>query len=432
MQKRAEGIRVEVEDLSSVRKRLNISVPREGVEKEFKAAYQELRASAQIAGFRKGAVPLNVLKVKFGDRVKEDVTARLIESSYSSAIKEKEIVPVDRPHVDFPESKVEEGKDFSFSVTLDVAPSVDVEGYKGMEIRKEKVEVTEEDVEEAFKNLQEAHVGFKEVERPARKDDLVTVDFEGFMNGEPIKGYKASDYTVIIGHVTPLPGFDEAVESASKGDVREAKVKFPANYSEKHLKGKETLFKITVKTVKERTPAVLNDEFAKDFGCEDLGKLREKLTEEIRKAKEKNEKERQKNSVLDRLIERHPFDVPESMVNRYLGVILRNIAQSMAQGIIAEADKDLKADDMREKYRAEAVRRVKEDIILDTISAKEKVEVSKEEFESAMKFLAEGRGISVDALMAQIRREGAEDVVTDGMKHEKVFDIILSAAREVA
>lgn len=430
MQNTAEKIRVEVEELSSVKKKLNILVPREGVEKEFRAAYEELKANAQIAGFRKGAVPINVLKVKFGDRVKEDVTARLIEVTYSQAVKEKDLTPVDRPHVEVPDARVEEGKDFSYSVTLEVAPKVDISGYKEIDIKKEKVEVAEADVEEALQKLQETHVGFREVDRPSQKDDLVTVDFEGFINGEPIKGYKATDYTVIIGHVTPLPGFDEAVAGASKGDVREAKVKFPPNYSEKSLKGKDAVFKITVKTVKERTPAVLNDDLAKDFGCEDLGKLREKLKGEITKAKEKNEKEREKNLVLDRLIEKHPFDVPESMVNRYLGVILRNVAQNMAQGIIAEEDKNLKPEDLREKYRAEAARRVKEDIILDSIVQKENVQVSDEEMKAAMKFLADSRGVSVEALMNQIQREGVYDVVMDGLKHDKVFDIILASAKE--
>jgi len=426
------NIKVQVEDLTPVKKKLDISVPAEAVGREFKAAYQNIRSTASIAGFRKGSAPLNILKARFAGHVQEDLTKKLIESSYSAALNDNKLMPVEAPQIDLKGGQLAEDKDFSFSVTVEVHPNVEVDGYRGMEITRTETTVSDEDIEKGLENLKEAAAQFKEVERPAGEGDLVVVDFEAFMDGEPIKNGKGEGYPCVIGEKSLLPGFDEALKGATKGEVREADITFPENYSEATLAGKPSRFKLSVKAVKEKGIPEVNEAFAKDMGCDSLDALREKVKQEIEKHKSGEAKEKTKNEILDKLIAAHPFEVPDALVNRYMGVILSRILDNMRSGMSAPEDKGLNIDQLKEKYRPAAVRSVKEDIILDTISAKEGIKVTPDEVEASVRAIAAQRNVSYESLMSRIQTEGAMEVIKDGLKHEKVFDIIIETSKQGA
>ena len=289
--------------------------------------------------------------------------------------------------------------------------------------------MSEEDIEKGLQNLKEAAAQFREVERPAGEGDLVVVDFEAFMNGEPIKNGKGEGYPCVIGEKSLLPGFDESLKGTSKGDVKEVDITFPENYSEASLAGKASQFKLSVKAVKEKGVPEVNEAFAKDMGCENLEALRAKVKEEIEKHKASEGKEKIKNEILDKLIAAHPFEVPDALVNRYMGVILSRVIENMRAGMSAPEDKGLNIDQLKEKYRPAAVRSVREDIILDTIAAKEAVQVTPVEVETSVRAIATQRNVSYESLMSRIQTEGAMEVIKDGLKHEKVFDIIIENSK---
>ena len=425
-------INIEVEDLGPVKKRLHITIPSAGVDEELKAAYKDARATAVIAGFRKGAIPLNIIKIRFGESVRYDLATRMVEQSYIHAIQDKHLNPADRPSVDVKPETLQEGKDFSYSVTLEVTPEIIIDGYLGMELRREAVEVTDKDLEEGLKGVQDSRAEFKEADRPAKAGDIVTVDFDVSVEGSEVEGSKAADYQVVIGERTPVPGFDDAIVGLSKGAVKEFTLKFPEKHAREDIAGKDGLFKVNVKSVKEKVLPALDDEFAKDLDCENFEKLKEKVRDEVVKVKEANDKERLKNEILDKLIERHAFEVPEVTVNRYLGVILGNLVDNLRHGIVTPGVAELNSEELKAKYRDVALRRVKEDMVLDAIAAKEKVEVTAEEFEASIRHLAAARNVPFEALLARIEREGSVDIVRDGLKHEKVFDKIISESRKAA
>lgn len=424
--------KVQIEDLSTVKKRLEVTVPAERVKKEVSTAFQSLKTTVNVAGFRKGAIPVNILRARFGDHVREDVTKQLVESTYVEALKDKGLVPVEMPKIDIKTEKLEEDKDFVYTLTVEITPELDIAEYKGMALKKNPIEVSDKDIEDGLKRLADAKAEYKEVDRPAKAADMITVDFEAFLNNEPIKHSKTSGYNVIIGEKTLLPGFDEALTGASKGDNRDANITFPENYSEQGLGGKTALFKIAVKSVKEKTIPAIDDEFAKDMECENLDALRAKIKAELLNVKETHEKESLKTQILDRLIEKYQFEIPETLVNRYLGMILNRIIDNMRQGNINPGDEKLSPEQLRDKYRELAVRSVKEDLILDAICAKENVQVTEAETDEAIKNIAMARNITFDTLMQRIQKEGAIDVIKDGMKHEKVFDIIIGSSNSAA
>lgn len=422
------NLSIELVDISSVKKKLNITVQPDVVRDEVKSAYKTLRSTAAVAGFRKGAVPVNILKARYHDQVLQDVSQRLIENTYAHALNEKKLVPVENPQIEVLEGKLDDGN-FSYTAIFEVNPHIEIDGYKGMELKPEPVTITDEDIEEGLKSLREGRAEYKDVERAANTGDLVIVDFDGTLDGKSVKNGSARDYLVVIGERSLLPGFDTALIGAVKDETREAPLTIPETFAEKDLAGKTVRFKITVKSVKEKTVPALDDEFAADMDCANVEALKKKVSDELYKAKESQGKEKLKISILDALIEKHPFDVPEALIKKYQRILLSTVVDNMRKGIIAPEDKDSSPDQLRDKYLLMAVRQVKEDAILDCISFNEKIEVSEQELETAIRHLAEVRQTSYENLMGRIEREGALEVIKDGLKHEKAFDIIIGSAR---
>lgn len=423
------NVSIVVEDLGQVKKKLNITIPTDVVRNEIKAAYASLKSSANVAGFRKGAVPLNILKKRFGAKVDEDVKIRLIENSYTQALNEKRFVPVEQPKIEITSPGISENDPFSYAVTVEINPEFEVDGYRGMSLKKNPTAVTEMDLEEAVSKLRESRSEYEDTGAPARDGDAVVVDFEGFLNGVAVKNGKAKDYPIIIGKKTVLPGFDEALVGASKGEEREFKLTIPENYSEREVAGKECLFKVTVKEVKQSVLPELNDEFAKDLECEDFSKLKEKVRAELANIKENLEKERLKNVILDELIHKHPFDVPDALVRKYVGLNLKRVMDDMKRGKLAPADRNLSPDELTTRYTNLSIRQVKEDLLLDTVASKENIKITKEQLDGALSHLAGMRNLSVDEFASRLEREGTLPVIVDGLKHEKVFDIIFETAK---
>lgn len=425
-----EKIKVELEELSEVKKRLDITISADVVKEQVKEAYKDVRATAAIAGFRKGNVPLNIIKTRFAEHVHDEVVKKLIEQAYPYALSEKKLSPIEAPNIDLKGVKFDEGKAFSFSAMVEVTPKIEITGYKGLELAREDVEVTDKDVDEAIDNLRDHKAQFKEVKRASKDGDLVVVDFEGFMDGKPIKHGKSENYPIVIGEKALLPGFDEALKGVSKDDEKEVDITFPDNYSEEALRGKDGSFKIKVKSVREKVvPKIDNEAFLKAVECKTVDELKERMATELKGVKESQDKERLKNEILDKLIAAQPFDVPEAMINRYLSATLSSILNSMKQGGGNMEDRGLSPDDLKAKYRKVAERQVREDILLDSISAQEKLEVTEEEVNAAIKALADSRGVTYEALLSRIKQENAMDVVKDGIKHEKVFDIVLAESK---
>ncbi|MFQ5441875.1 MAG: trigger factor [Thermodesulfobacteriota bacterium] len=422
-------ISVEREDLSSVKKRLRITVPSAVVTSEIKDAYRSLKATAALSGFRKGNVPLGVLKARFGEGVTHDVATKLLELSYSDALEETCLAPIVKPEMDVDLKKIEEGKDFTYSVTFEVTPKIEIDGYRGLPLEKEEnIEVTEENIQGSLKKLQEANIQFKEAARPAKKGDLVEVDFEAERKGKTFKDLKAEGFPVIAGERGPMPGFAEAAVGLEKGANLDLPITIPENYHNKKVAGKEAVFHINVKAVKEKTVPALDDEFAKDLKFGSFEELKEKVAEDIRIEKERLQKEALKAQILDKLIEAHPLEVPGVLVERYLSLILRNIVDNMRNGIVQPGDQGLDPEALKNKYRGLAERRVKEDAVLDSIASKENVEITKEEVEEAIRKMAAERNIPFDAIMQNLVREGSLEVIKDGLKHEKVFDLIIDSS----
>jgi len=421
-------MKVMVEDISSVKKRIVVEVPSEDIGREIDVVYRELGAKISIDGFRKGKVPKALLESRYKDYVMGEVTSKLVENSYPKVIKEKNLSPVSQPLIDV-KGVIEKGQPFSYTATVEVRPAITAQGYIGMQIKKEDITVSEADVENGVEALRERNAYFSEVERPVREMDMVIVDFECFEDGKPIKDMKASEYPAEIGTNTLIPELENALKGAAKGEEREVVVKFTDEYHNKGLAGKEVLFRIKIKTVKEKILPSLGDEFAKDLKFNDISHLRDEVRKEIVRRKEAEERERLKGEILAKLVAVNSFDIPPALVSKYAQTFVSQALEEIKSGRIKPEDAgDISPEKLQERYAKIAETRVREEMIMDAVARQEGITVSEEEIDLKMKELAAGRYQRFDEFKKKFLESGADRVVTAGILEDKVFDLIISKA----
>lgn len=418
-------MKIELEDLGPVQKKLIVEIPADIVTEEIDLAYKTLSTQVDLPGFRKGKVPEKVIRQKYSGSILGDVASRLIESSFPNAIKEKDLKPVSRPNVDIED--IEEGKSFKYTATIDVRPEIDVKNYKDIKVKKNPIEATDKELEEALEYIQKSNSDFKEVDRPAKTGDLLVVDFEGFVEGEAIKSGKAENYQVVLGEGMLLPGFDEALVGCKIGDKQDVNTSFPDEYHEKHLSGKAAVFNVEIKSIKERILPVLDDEFAKDMDSESLDELKSKIADEIKVGKEKSEKEKNRSEAIDKLIESHKFEVPESLVENYFASVMTRVVEEMKHGHMHPDDKGLDEEKLSAKYKEVALRQARGDLIIDAISIKEDISATDDEVEKFVEDFAKTKNEAVGPMLAKFEKDGTIDSIKSSLIKEKVFDLIVGA-----
>ncbi|NOS35601.1 MAG: trigger factor, partial [Deltaproteobacteria bacterium] len=326
-------MKVAVEELSQAQKRLIIDIPADEVDREISDAYRKLQASARIDGFRMGKVPMSVLEKRYGSQLLDEVSTRLIENSFPMAMKDKGISPVAMPRIEA--KAIERGKPFSYDAMVEVGPNLNPEGYVGMAVREEldkEPDVTDDDIGEVLARLREQRAEFNDVERGAEEEDLLFLDFTSTVDGEELKDSHAEDYMVKIGEKSMLPGFEEALVGLKKGDTKEIKLTLPYDFHEVAIAGKEAVFNITVKSVKEKVLHEVDDEFAKDIECESLDNLRSKVRESIVSERKAMVMREVREKVVKELIEKNSFELPASLLQRYVKPLLERAEENIKKG----------------------------------------------------------------------------------------------------
>ena len=284
-------------------------------------------------------------------------------------------------------------------------------------------------MENGVEMLRERNAYFSEVERPVREMDMVIVDFECFEDGKPIKDMKASEYPAEIGTNTLIPELENALKGVAKGEGKEVTVKFPDKYHNKELAGKEVLFRVKVKAVKEKILPALDDEFAKDLKFNDINHLRDEVRKDIIRHKEAEERERLKGEILAKLVAANSFDIPPALVSNYAQTFVSQALEEIKKGRIKPEDAwDISPEKLQERYTKIAETRVREELIMDAVARQEGITVSEEEIDLKMKELAAGRYQRFDEFKKKLLESGADRVVTAGILEDKVFDLIISKA----
>ncbi len=424
-------MKVTVEDLSTVKKKLTIEVEPDIVTKELDKALADVVKKAKIPGFRPGKAPRSIVEKHYGGEVQSEVLQRIISKNYMQALQEKNITPVDMPDIDNV-SALTKGASLSFTAMVEVRPDITLGTYDGIEVKEQNIEVTDEEVTQSIDRLREMYAQLEVVEgRPVENEDVVIIDFEGFIDGKPIESAKASDYLLSVGSKSLIPGFEEQIIGMKRNETRDIKVTFPADYSNKDLAGKDASFTIVLKEIKKKVLPELNEEFAKDLGnYKTIDEVKDAIKKDIETRKRNDQATAQREELMTKLIKSHTFEIPSVMVNHELQALARQHATFMARRGV-DVMKTFDIAKFREENTGTAEKRVRGQLILDVIAEKEKVEVTDQEVTTALTTMAKASGQTTDSIKKYYEKnEGSLEGLRSSLIQEKTLGLLLSRTKK--
>ncbi|MGI6119753.1 MAG: trigger factor, partial [Desulfosporosinus sp.] len=399
-------------------------------------AAKNISKKVNIPGFRKGKAPRRIVELHVGkEALYNDALDPLIGVAYAKAVTESGINPVDQPSVDL--VQVEEGKDLIFKAKVTVRPEVELGEYKGLNIEQEKVSVTDEQVEEQLKIKQQQHTRLLTIEEgKVENDDIVTIDFEGFVDDEAFAGGKAENYELVIGSGTFIPGFEAGLIGAEIGQHVDVNVTFPDEYHSKELAGKDAVFKTVIKKIQRKELLPLDDEFAKDVS--DFEMLDELKTDIRNKLLEQNEikaKSDHHKAIISKVVDNASVEIPEVMYTNRIKAMAENIKNSLSQqGISLEQYykyTNSTEEVMLEHLRPQAVEEVKTDLVLEAIAKAEGINATDEEVDEEIKKISERSQQDPEVLRQIIMIRGELDYLRKSIIGQKTYNFLIEQNSEV-
>ncbi len=426
---------LQVEKLENNMVKLTIEAEPEKLVKAIQSVYLRTRGRIQIPGFRKGKAPRHMIERLYGKGVfLEDAANELIPDEYRKAVEESGLDIVSRPNLEV--TQIEEGKPFVFTAEVALKPEVTLGEYKGLEVPAIDRTVTDEDVDAEIKKEQEKNARTITVEdRGAEKDDTVTIDFEGFVDGVAFEGGKGSDYPLSIGSNTFIPGFEDQLIGAKAGDHVEVKVTFPEDYQPDSLAGKEAVFQCDVKKVETKELPELDDEFAQDVSEKDtFEEYKAEVRETLQNRKNDQAKTQLENAVVDKAIENATMDIPDAMVDTQVEQMFEDFASRMqAQGLSMEQYfqyTGMNAASFKEDAKPQALKRIQTRLVLEKVVEAENIEATDEEFDAEIEKMAKAYNLEADKMKEMLGEKETSQMKKD-IAVQKAVTLLAEAAKEI-
>lgn len=424
-----------VENLEKNMAKITIEVAPEEFEKAMVGAYQKQKNKISVPGFRKGKVPMAFLEKAYGPEMfYEDAANTCIQDAYPREMADSDLEIVSRPTVDV--VQMEKGKPFIFTAEVALKPEVTLGDYKGIEVDKIQVEVTDEDMEAELKRVQQQNSRTIDVtDRAAQMDDEVTIDFEGFVDGKAFEGGKGSDYPLKLGSHSFIDTFEEQLVGKNIGEEVEVNVTFPEEYQAEDLAGKPAMFKVTIKGIKATELPELNDEFASEASEFDtMDEYKEDIRKTLLVKKETEAKREKESKVIDKIVENATMEVPDAMIEMMQEQMVDEFAQRLNyQGLNIEQYFKFTGSDMnamKEQCKPEALRRIQSRLVLEAISKAEAIEVTEEDMDKELENMASMYQMDVEKLK-EVVGEHESDSIKKDIAIQKAVDLVVEAAKEV-
>ena len=426
---------LQVEKLEKNMAKLTIEVSAEDLDKAMEKAYQKQKSRISLPGFRKGKAPRKMIESMYGKGVfMEDAVNSLVPQEYTKALGECDLEIVSQPEINV--TQMEPGKALIFTADVAVKPEVTLGDYKGVEVPKSEIAVTDEEVDAEVKKEQDKNARTVAVEnRAAANGDITTIDFEGFVDGVAFDGGKGTDYALTLGSGTFIPGFEDQLVGANAGDHVEVKVTFPEEYQAKELAGKEAVFQCDVKKIETKEVPELDDEFAKDVSEFDtLAEYKEDVKKKLTEKKEKEARTAKENAAVDKAIENAQMDIPELMTKTECRQMMDDFSRRMQQqGLSMEQYFQFTGqsmDKMMEDMKPQALKRIQTRLVLEKVAEAENIQPSEEEITEEIQKMADAYKMEADKIREAIGESGLEQMKKD-MAVQKAVTVIADAAVEV-
>ena len=423
---------VTVETLEKNMAKLTVTVAADEIEKAMQAAFLKNKGKYSVPGFRKGKVSRTVLERMYGKGLfYEDAVNSVMPEAYAAAVEESGLDIVSEPEIGFVETDPE--KDLVFTATVAVKPEVVLGQYKGLEVPKADLSVTEEEVLAIIKREQEKNAVNVNVEgRAVQADDVATIDFEGFVDGAAFEGGKGTDYPLTIGSNTFIPGFEDQIIGHEIGAEFDVNVTFPETYQAEELQGKAAVFKVTVKKIEEKQLPELDDEFAAEVSeFETLAEYKAHVEKAEAERKEVAAERAKEDAVVNMAVENAQMDIPEAMVNTEANNMIREFANNLAQqGLQLEQYLQYfgqTEEGMREQMKPNALKRIQSRLVLEAIAKAEAFEITEEEIDAEIAKLAEQYQMEADKVKGMVNI----DYIKEDLAYNKASKLLVDEAKEV-
>ncbi len=390
-------MQVSVEEISPLTKKIKIILPEDTVGKKLEDAYRKLQAEVNIKGFRKGKVPRKILEKNYGPKVEYDLSEELVKESYFDALQDTKLDVV--VHPDIKDHKFEDDGTFSYVAEVDVKPEFEISEYKGIEVELPELTVGDDEVAEEIARLRKEMAPLRTVEdRGAQENDIVVIDYQGYHEGEPVKQVVGKDYTVDIGSGNNGKDFEEACIGLKPDEEASREIAFPPDFPNPVLAGKNIEFKITVKNVKERVLAEIDDDFAQDVGEEfnTLDELKKHLHDKLLQAKEDARSGDLTDQLMLKMLEAHEFEVPARLIQYEINNYLEEIEQNLKKRGLTMEEAGMNVETLSDQYRETADKRVRGDFILKKIAEIEEIKLEDDDVKRGFERISEQYGMPID------------------------------------
>ncbi len=426
---------LQVEKLEKNMAKLTIEVSAEEFEEAIQKAYLKNRGKITIPGFRKGKAPRKMIEKMYGAGIfYEDAVNDLLPDAYDKEVEACDLEIVSQPKIDV--TQVEAGQPLIFTAEVALKPEVKLGEYKGIEVEKKNIEVTEEEIQAEIDKERENNSRVIDVDdRAVENGDMVKLDFEGFVDGVAFEGGKGEDYDLTIGSGSFIPGFEEQLVGVKIGEDTEVNVTFPEEYHAPELAGKAAVFKCKVNEIKVKELPEADDDFAKDVSEFDtLDEYKEDVKKNLTEKKEKEAKTAKEMAVVEKIVENAEMEIPDPMVDEQVRRMADDFANRIqSQGLSVEQYfqfTGMTAEKLLEQMRPEAVKRIQNSLVLEAVAEAEQIEISDERLEEELVKMAEAYKMELDKLKEMVSEDAKAQIKKDLAVQEAV-DLVRDAAVEV-
>ncbi len=420
-------MKTKLDKSKSTRHRLTVEVSKERVQKAAKKALGKIQKQTQLKGFRKGEVPLDVLKNYLGSDADKEIIKEIIGDTYAEALRKEAAAPISEPHLEY--EAYEQDKAFTYHANYDVMPEVEAPEYEGLKLEKEKIEVGKEEVENGLERLRHSMTQLEPVEGGSFGPDTVAViDFEGTADGKPFKGSEAKNFMAEFGNM--LPDFENQIKGMKAGEEKEISFAYPKDYFNKDIAGKQAKFKVKVNKIQKKVVPDLNDEFAKTLGkFEKIDQVKEEIKKQIIDYKEGMVKQELSSQALQQIVDKNQIEVPEVMINDELRAMLDDVARQLKSQGQTLKDAGIEAKSFVSKHYNNAANRVRGYLLAFAIAKKENIQATDKEVEARLEAISKQTGQPLNKVKEHFEKNKLLEKLKSQILYEKALDLIVSKAK---
>ena len=428
-------MKTEVVDVSATRKEIKVEIEAADVRAEFERVSAEYARAVTVPGFRKGHAPVGVVRTRYKKDIQGDVLKRLVPEAVGQAIEESGLQVIGQPDVHLDNENLDQLGQESITVHahVEVMPELSLGEYKGLEAARRTRPVDDEEVGRVIENLREASASLQPVEdRAAGEGDTVTADIRGrYLEPASDEEINVEDVDIVLGGEGVLPAFTEHLTGVRPDEAKTFTVAYPEDFNAKGLAGKTIEYTATVTAVRRKEVPALDDEWVRSLGEEEVETveaLRERVRENLTKSAQHESEHRLRDEVLGQLVERHRFEVPETIVSYQANQILQSMVRDMMQRGMDPRSGEVNWEAMRDLVRERAGDDVRGSMLLERVAEAERIEVSDEEVEAEIQSMAEGSRQSVEQVRAALTKQGGERSIADRLRNRKALDFLVQHA----